>query len=380
MIKNEKKNLSFLQKCFKEYYFNNFKYLELPSDISRREFGFMSFDSKMTRHISFMNMGQLNVFLIQNVPADIYYSNSYYDFPTFPINEKGLIGSDLIFDIDLKDLVLPCQKDHTYYICKYCHDASNKSRSYCSVCKSTKIDSTILPCGICLRNLKNETKKLISFLVTDFGINNKSIYVYFSGNNGFHITVIEKDYFNLDSKGRTEIVEYLMGKNFSITSLGVIQYKNKVKVKIPLSGLSYGWRNRISKNMKLFNINNNSFQKYVNRVGGYLIFKREVENITEKMGVKIDPYVTMDIHRVFRMPGSINSKSGLSKVRCDNLDSFDPFSDASLFEDDANVDIDVKTNLEFRFKRKKYTLDKCSTTVPRSVGIYLILKNLANLI
>jgi len=380
MIKNETKNINFLQKCFKEYYFNNFNHLESPLDISRREFGFMSFDSKMTRHISFINMGQLNAFLIQNVPAGIYISNSYYDFPTFPINEKRLIGSDLIFDIDLKDLNLPCQKDHTYYICKYCDNISNNLPSSCSICKSTKIDSTIIPCEICIRNLKKETKKLISFLVTDFGINNKSIYVYFSGNNGFHITALEKDYFNLDSKGRTELVEYLLGKNFSITSLGVTQYKNNLKVKIPISGLSYGWRKRISKNMKLFNITNNNLQKYVNRVGGYLLFKKEVENITGKMGVKIDPYVTMDVHRIFRMPGSINSKSGLSKVKCNNLDSFDPFSDACLFEDDRNVEVYVKTKLEFRFKRKKYILDKCSTTVPSSVGIYLILKNLANLI
>ena len=29
---------------------------------------------------------------------------------------------------------------------------------------------------------------------------------------------------------------------------------------------------------------------------------------------KIDPNVTMDIHRIFRLPGSINSKSGLTKI------------------------------------------------------------------
>ena len=60
---------------------------------------------------------------------------------------------------------------------------------------------------------------------------------------------MEKDYFNLDSKGRNDLVEYIMGKNFSITSLGITQYKNKLIVKIPLSGFSYGWRKRISKSM-----------------------------------------------------------------------------------------------------------------------------------
>lgn len=379
MIKNDIKNLNFLQKCFKEYYFNNFRFLESPSDISRREFGFMTFDSKMIRHISFNDMGQLNAFLLQNVPAGIYCSNSCYDFPTFPINEKRWIGSDLIFDIDLKDLTLPCQIDHTYYICRSCDNISNKSCLYCSKCKSTKIISNIIPCQNCVRNLKNETHKLISFLVNDFGIDNRYIYIYFSGNNGFHITAMEKDYFNLDSKGRNDLVEYIMGKNFSITSLGVTQYKNKLIVKIPLSGFSYGWRKRISKSMKLYSISNNNLYRYVRRIGGYSVFKREVEKVVEKSGVKIDPYVTMDIHRVFRMPGSINNKSGLSKIRCNDLESFDPFSDACLFEDDKDVNLNVKTKLEFRFKRKKYNLDKSSATVPSSVGIYLILKNLANL-
>jgi hypothetical protein len=32
------------------------------------------------------------------------------------------------------------------------------------------------------------------------------------------------------------------------------------------------------------------------------------------------------------MSGSINSKSGLSKVKCKNLDTFDPFSDAVFFK------------------------------------------------
>jgi DNA primase small subunit len=151
-------------------------------------------------------------------------------------------------------------------------------------------------------------------------------------------------------------------------------------VKIPLSGFSYGWRRRIIKNMNLFNINNDTMHKYVKKLGGYSEFKKEIENIVEGMGVKIDPYVTMDIHRVFRMPGSINSKSGLSKIRCDDLDTFDPLSDACLFDDDKNVNLNVKTKLDFRFKRKKYNLDKYSTTVPFSVGVYLVLKHLADLI
>ena len=96
-IKPNNKNLHFLQKSFKEYYFKNTDILECPHNISQREFGFMNFESGMIRHISFDDMGQLNAYLLQNVPSDIYYSNSYYEFPTFPMNEKRWIGVLILF-------------------------------------------------------------------------------------------------------------------------------------------------------------------------------------------------------------------------------------------------------------------------------------------
>lgn len=46
--------------------------------------------------------------------------------------------------------------------------------------------------------------------------------------------------------------------------------------------------------------------------------------LTEKAGATIDAQVTCDIRRIFRMPGTLHGKSGLPKVRVDDLDSFDP--------------------------------------------------------
>ena len=40
------------------------------------------------------------------------------------------------------------------------------------------------------------------------------------------------------------------------------------------------------------------------------LFKKLWMMFLPKIGAKIDPNVTMDIHRIFRLPGSINSKSG----------------------------------------------------------------------
>ena len=52
-------------------------------------------------------------------------------------------------------------------------------------------------------------------------------------------------------------------------------------------------------------------------------FQKTLDDVSENIGVKIDPNVTMDIHRIFRLPGSINSKSGLTKIHVTDLTKFD---------------------------------------------------------
>src|SRR5215212_1976354 len=91
------KNKEFLIRLFKEYYFKNIGNLSPPVQMHNREFGFMTFDGKVIRHLAFPKIGNLKAFIIQNVPSDIFCSNAYYQFPTFPINEKCWKGADLIF-------------------------------------------------------------------------------------------------------------------------------------------------------------------------------------------------------------------------------------------------------------------------------------------
>ena len=71
------------------------------------------------------------------------------------------------------------------------------------------------------------------------------------------------------------------------------------------------------------------------------------------IGVKIDPNVTMDIHRIFRLPGSINSKSGLTKILCTDLTKFDPYTDACFLNDDS-VEVLANCPIEFKLKNKKF--------------------------
>ena len=61
----------------------------------------------------------------------------------------------------------------------------------------------------------------------------------------------------------------------------------------------------------------------------------------------------MDIHRIFRLPGSINSKSGLAKIQCNNLTKFDPYVEACFLSDDS-VEILANCPIEFKLKNKKF--------------------------
>ncbi len=376
--KFEVKNIEFLNRTYKEYYFKNIGLLLPPKEIQSREFGIVNFDSRVIRHLSFSDIGKFKAYILQNVPADVYCSNAYYQFPTFPIIEKGWKSADLIFDIDLKDLLLPCHKEHTFYICSVCKDINKNDTRICPHCKDTKIFQNIIPCNKCIKELKKETKILIEFLRKDFGIKEENLEVSFSGNTGFHIIVFDEDYSLLNSKCRSDIVGYLMGKNLSLDSFGIKSLKDGYRIKIPLSGYSFGWRKRIAEKIKFSEASSDKLNKLIKKFGGFESFKKEVDKFVLEMGVKIDPQVTTDIHRIFRMVGSLNSKSGLSKIICKNLEKFDLFKDSSLFSDDRYVEISIKTSLTLNFKGKKYSLEKGITSVPLSLAIYLISKKIAN--
>jgi DNA primase small subunit len=373
------KNKDFLTTLFKEYYFKNLGLLNPPIQMPHREFGFMTFDGKVIRHLSFSKLGSLKAYIIQHVPSDIFCSNAYYQFPTFPINEKGWKGADMIFDIDLNDLLLSCQKEHTFYICSNCDVVSRDYINQCYECHNTTILKNTIPCFRCITSLKKETKNLIEFLKKDFGIQEKNLEISFSGNTGFHVVVCQDNYMLLDSKSRSDVAGYLMGRNLTPESLGVRNDKGGYRIKIPLSGFSYGWRKRIVQRMKI-PVSSDHLNKFIKKIGGYPSFKNEIDKIASEIGVKIDPQVTTDIHRIFRMVGSLNGKSGLSKTVCYDLDKFDPMTDSCFFENDKSVDISINIPLKFNIKGKKYVLDKSISSVPVSVAVFLISKRLANVV
>jgi DNA primase small subunit len=375
--KSAEKSTALVKNSFREFYFKHSKIIEIPERIGEREFGYRQFGSEgMFRHLAFRNIGELLATLIKDVPSDVYCSNAYYRFPTYNMHEKQWTGADLIFDIDAKDLHLLCELTHSYFICANCGKVQKDRSEICPSCKTGKLNHISLICNKCNYALKKEVKHLIEMLMYDLGIMEKSIQVYFSGNNGYHIHISDNEFHSLDSQARSDIVGYLMGNDMMTESIGVRKALDGFLIKFPKSGMLYGWRKRIAEKLGIDQSSIVKLSNIVQQKGGYSGFKTELVKVTKGVGVRIDPQVTMDIHRVFRMAGSLNSKSGLTKMRCNDMESFDPLNDA-CFLADREVNVDIKAPVKLKLKGQSFNISKQTARLPVYAAVYLICKGLA---
>jgi DNA primase small subunit len=369
------KNIKFVEEAFKEYYFNHFELIHVPPRTSEREFGYQKFNAGMTRHLLIKNDKELHLLLMTQIPSDVYCSNAYYSFPNLPMSEKDWKEADLIFDIDAKDLMLDCRKKHTCFKCNSCQNISIQQVT-CSKCGSDKFETLSVTCQNCILESKKEVKKLVEVLTEDLGIKKEEIQIYFSGNEGFHVYVTNTEYQNLDSRERADLADYIMFNGIIPETLGMSKQNNS-KLSLP-DKEEKGWRGRFAK--EIFG-SKSKRPKIIQEIlsGGYSFFQARLEGMKHTIGVRIDPKVTMDVHRIFRLGGSINSKSGLTKVSCRDLESFDPFSDACLL-DDEKVEILANCPLSFELKNKKYGPYASETiSIPKYAAVYMICKGLANI-
>jgi DNA primase small subunit len=377
------RNAGIVRSAFRGYYFKP-DMIEEPSKMEQREFGYMQFgQAGMVRHLSFKSIKELTATIMKEVPSDIYCSNAYYRFPTYPMQEKQWLGADLIFDIDGKDLHLPCVPSHSYPVCTNCGHASppapDERKEYsCPACGGKKADNVSIPCVRCINGSKKEVKRLVEFLTGDLGMRQGDIHVYFSGNNGFHVHVSDSAYIPLDPQARSDLVGYLSGSGLMAESVGVRKGNadNLFFIKFPKSGLAYGWRSRVASKLKIDSTSIIKLTHIVEQKGGYTPFKVDLDRMARDIGVRIDPQVTTDVHRVFRMPGTLNGKSGLAKMKCKDLDSFDPFVDACVLGE-SKVSVRLKAPVKLKLKNKPFSISKESAELPAYAAVYLICKGLA---
>lgn len=366
-------DIKFVEESFKKYYFDHFDLIRVPERASEREFGYQKFNSGMIRHISIKSDKELHLLFMQNIPSDVYCSNAYYSFPNLPMNEKDWKEADLIFDIDAKDLNLPCRTNHTVLACNQCNEISRNSTN-CIKCNSIRLEKKSLPCKNCINASKTEVSKLSQVLIDDLAIAPENIHVYFSGNEGFHIYVHNSQFQRIGSRERSELADYIMFRGMIPETFGMKKFKSDRSLFPDFD--EKGWRGRFSK--YIFG-SKSKRSKIISELiaNGYSAFQNTLDEASQNIGVKIDPNVTMDIHRIFRLPGSINSKSGLTKLYCKDLPKFDPYVEASFLNDDS-IEIIANCPIQFSLKNKKFgPYDNEKVTVPTFAAVYMICKKLA---
>ncbi len=367
---------NFLVETFKQYYFDHFDLIHVPDRSSEREFGYKKFNSGMIRHISLKDDKDLRLMLMTNVPSDVFCSNAYYSFPNLSMGEKDWKEADLIFDIDAKDLNMSCRKEHTCIKCLSCNEVSFM-QDICPKCKSNKLELVSLPCENCVSGLKKETLNLIKILTADLQIQRENILVSFSGNDGFHLYVANSAYNTLGSKERSDLCDYIMFRRAIPEAFG-FKKANPSRSLFP-ELVESGWRGRVAAD--LFGSKSNR-SKGVTKIisDGYYAYRQRLEEMGKNsIGIRIDPNVTVDIHRIFRLEGSLNSKSGLTKLTCENIEKFSPYTDACLI-DDKPVEVLANCPIAFKLKNKKfgpYTNETVS--IPKFTAVYMICKSIANL-
>jgi len=335
----DKKTALVLKQKYREYYFDNIEQLEIPVNLAEREFGYMTFDKNMIRHLSFKNPEDLRVAIIKNVPHSIYYSTSFYSNPSLPMQEKGWKGAELVFDIDADSLNSPCRANHDKWLCRDCGEQRIGTRPIkCPICKKKRIHEINITCENCLKDAKDEVIKLLEILVEDFGFTKREIDIFFSGSMGYHLSITNDMFNDSDQTIRNEIVDYISGRSFIPESIGIYKRSSyDYLIKNLPSEIDRGWKGRIAEFFKnnidfgggVTDVKQQLAELYVEQ--SYKKFRSVLEEAVMKSGARVDPSVTTDIHRIFRLPGTIHGKTGLLKKRCHDLYQFDPLQDAVVF-------------------------------------------------
>lgn len=422
-----KKNMSltrFLIRTFKDYYKKNAAVLPKVSNFPKREFAFLLWDkSVMFRHMGFENIDTLNDYLINSAPKHVYSSGSLYAHPEIPdMDKKGYEGCDLIIDIDVDHFYTPCKDDHDGWHCNSCFKRGKGMPPACPECGSLKLKRISWICEKCLNIAKKEVIKILhDFLIPDFGIDETSVMIAFSGHRGYHLKIEDDIFRELSSDARREIVDYLTGDNLNFEILGL---KTRSGIVYGLSQNSIGWAKKLNKEIEyllnqsdldiehflldiglkknqinsFFNQKDIFLERFTNSelndwsIEGFDINKWKIflKGIAERVGAKIDEPVSIDIHRLIRYPGTLHGKTGfkVQELSIQELEDFNPLDAADKSHDpivfeQQGIDINLEVVEEFvpASKIKGFTYGPYNKgdniTVPKHIAVYLLCKEVA---
>lgn len=370
------KTKAFLESKFKEYYHN--AVIGLPPRFRKREWAFVLFDSAyprlvMRRHKAFSSQKDLQAYLGAVAPAHVYYSTACYAYPSATrMQDKKWEGADIIFDLDADKLL------------------TDSAPSY----------------ALMLQAVKNETGKLLDFLVNDFGFDYADLSIVFSGGRGYHVHLREKRLVTLGSHERREVVNYLTG-----TGLEPEYLLRRTNI-IPVPGDNSCWEIRIRTwiDRYLKRLRELDAEMAITELAAVkAIGKRRAKEIVDVMSqdttiqpllqsrlmplaawkslireaisqikVRIDVPVTADTKRLIRLPTSLHGGSGLrvTPLTFDEFRSFKPLHDAVVFGDHS-VSVKILKPAIAEIKGETIKVHQGTTELPEHTAVYLMARGLA---
>ena len=403
-------SFSYIMEKFRHYYISKRKSVDTPSEIKSREFAFIHFEgSGMFRHIAFDDAMQLSRYLVENTPAHVYYSSSYYESPEAEMEWKGWLGADLIFDIDADHIDSPCKKAHDRWSCKTCSlEGDGKAPGRCPRCGNATLNEDIWFCEKCLELARFETIKLLDILIQDFGFTNSSgeLEVNFSGNRGYHVHVRSNILRELTQFARREIVDYIMGLGINLEYHGLGTGGGRFS-----TIAERGWRGRAARalydyltyaspdDIKSRKLGRTATKNLVEEKEEVLRMLREgpmdgilkyidtkslgrlMETAVKEQASAIDTVVTTDVNRLIRLPNSLHGKTGwlAQKVSIETLEDYDPQTNAIAFKGGMET-VYVRRTPRFRIGDETYgPFMEEMVEVPLAVAVFLLCKKAARL-
>ena len=364
------RDVAFVQRCVKRHYFERFDMLELPHDISRREFGYtVPGSGAMVRHLQMRGPADLRVLLLREAPLDVYVSGARYMLPDMPMRDKVWQGADLIFDIDAKDIGLECRPSHTAAVCGRCGRAGAGPANKCGRCGSRDVAGVSVACPKCMKAAGDHAARLLSILEDDFGVEGSR--AYFSGNEGYHVHVPDGGMSILGRAARADLADYVSLRG---VEPGRLAHTDGKKPVLPRRS-DVGWRGRFCR--ALSKADRAAMSREI-AAGVYSTRARALDDMVSRLGVRVDPGVTMDVHRIFRMSGTINGKSGMAKVPCEVPKKFNPYVSAVVISDEP-VCVRASCPVPFRMMGRRFgPYVNEYVKVPSYAAAYMVCKGLAH--
>jgi DNA primase small subunit len=355
------KEKEMILRSFSDYY--KHVEIEVPA-IEQREFGVGGFKKKIeSRHIGFKTNGSLKNYLMQETPLYISHSVAYYKFPeSTPMEKKEWMGGDLIFDLDVHAGIFLTAEE--------------------------------------IAGVKRDAMMLAEeFLEKDFGVKKEEITAVFSGGRGFHLHVKTPRFRYLGGDERREIADYVAGAGMDYRKF--FEKVDKYRVKGPKKS-DWGYRGRFCRMVeKRLEEKPSSIHRGLKKpeerekLAGCLEdgnwSKTPIKDIVERLDgaakemkletVDVDTGVTIDTKRLIRVPNTLHGSTGLIAKKLDEIEGFEPYRDALAFGK-GEVRIRAKQDLpeqEFANSTMEKIRKEEEKEVPKSYGIYLILKDAATL-